>query len=488
LDPPRPTFLDEGRDCVATENLRRICNRPYLWASRHDADCTRGVKRTLDEEAELIDLLKQQKNAVVFLRDVIGLNFAVQDEPHGDAPPVWAKQTSIWRDPATLAKLCGGPYTPVLKPEQLHPEAPASTPCPVRTYGNVGIGSSPPTSSVVKLSSPSEGLRKRVADMQADLQTILSRKRTVRNEDLQPTPPSDNGSERAEDGLLLFPPSQYDLEYAAEDPPPLPLLTPSEIGEDPVDEEMARPAVVSCHVTEITNTRVTPMRSDRGFPDILRKLVFCTGVHSNVVLDFDLGSSSPIVNGTPMSNRFLIESPNYHQSIKAGMAVFEAAAPVHVQSIGTQCNLVICTPAQAAALKAYIRRHLPFTKMDMFTELFTNLVWDIAVFVFYHVVLAILSYFIGFMMSYKHESIRAAIIRPGDVHDYYAGHPVQIIKTCFVVGTVCMFLVCPVWDLLRRMDAERRTQLYTVIAVAMYMYAGAVESAETWTQFPVIYA
>jgi hypothetical protein len=275
-------------------------------------------------------------------------------------------------------------------------------------------------------------LRMRVADMQAQIGALLVREGSVRNKDLQPSSPLDDGSEQDADNSLPVIPSQDDA---------------------------------GC---------------DRGFPDILQKLVLYTGAHGNVVLDFDLRTSSPIVNGTPMSNRFMIESPTYHQSIKARMAVLEAAAPVHIQSIGTQCNLVIRTPTQAAKLKEYIRSHLSYTRSYLFVDIFTNLVWDAFVFVLYHIVLAIPSYFIGVMMSDKHDSIREAVIVPSKAYEYFTTHPVQMIKPCVVVGTVGLFLVfLPVWDVLRRLDSERRTQFYTALVVVGYMYVGAVESADT---------
>ncbi|KAF1835111.1 hypothetical protein BDW02DRAFT_568396 [Decorospora gaudefroyi] len=125
-----PRFLTKQEIQTATRNLKRTCSLPNGWAARHDPDYTRGIKRTPEEESELAELLKQQDRAAEFLLDVIGLDFAAQDEPQDGVTPVWAKLVSIWHDPGTLAKLCSS-STPGME-ESPGPVDVEDTTCPKR--------------------------------------------------------------------------------------------------------------------------------------------------------------------------------------------------------------------------------------------------------------------------------------------------------------------------------------------------------------------
>jgi hypothetical protein len=507
-----PQFLTREEIAVATENLPRTYNRPYLWASRLDPDCSRGVKRSLAEDTEVIDLLKQQDNSVVFLRNVVGLDFAAQDEAQGGETPIWAKRGSIWKDPETLATLYGGQPTPALesgessaaapdstpcpiRPETLvelcdeqptpvleqepsSPEAPDPTPCPVRNYGSVSIGSSPSEPSFVTVANTPNDIRKRLTYMHAQLGVLISKSTIVRNENLPPFPPLKDEFAWVEEELPSFPPSEDsedsedDFEYAAEDLPSLPPLTPSEDGSLQSDEE---------------EEPVTLPRSGGGFPDILRKLVLYTGPRGVVRLDLFPDSSSPVVNGSLQNGHFLIESPTYHKSIQARLAELEAAG-VHIPPE------VVLTIAESADLKFFMRRHLLFTQTDLIVEIVANLIWDIINFAFHHVVLTIPSYLVGIMMADKHDFIRESVIRPRDVTEWLDHRPDRKLIISFAVATVTeliwviILFVDPLWAMWRRMSAEGRGHVVMGLTIACYMYADAIESAETWRQFPMILA
>jgi hypothetical protein len=75
-----PRFLTKHEIAIASLNLRDAANRPFGWGYEHDPEGQLAVQRSEDEEAELTCFLKQQSRAATFLRDVVGLDFAAQDE------------------------------------------------------------------------------------------------------------------------------------------------------------------------------------------------------------------------------------------------------------------------------------------------------------------------------------------------------------------------------------------------------------------------
>jgi hypothetical protein len=229
----------------------------------------------------------------------------------------------------------------------------------------------------VTVANTPNDIRKRQTDMHAQLGVLISKSTIVRNENLPPFPPLEDEFAWVEEELPSFPPSEDsedDFEYAAEDLPP---LTPPGDGSLQSDEE---------------EEPVTPPRSGGSFPDILRKLVLYTGPRGTVRLGLFPDSSSPVVNGSTQNGHFLIESPTYHKSIQARLAELEATG-VYVP------REIVLTLAEATDLKVFMRRHLSFTQTDLIVEIVANLIWDVLVFAFHHVVLAIPSYLFGIVTT-----------------------------------------------------------------------------------------
>jgi hypothetical protein len=100
-----PRFLTKEQIQIATTNLRHAANDPDGWGCRHDPCAKLAVTRSVEEDAELTDLLNQQDRTMTFLMDVIGLDFAVQDDKNTDLVPLWTEHAVVHQVPATPARV-----------------------------------------------------------------------------------------------------------------------------------------------------------------------------------------------------------------------------------------------------------------------------------------------------------------------------------------------------------------------------------------------
>lgn len=99
-----PRYLTTLEITIATANLSDIANEPFGWGYEHDPICALSVRRTADEQAALVDMLKQQDRDVTFLKKVIGLDFSAQDDKIDGNVPIWIERASIEAMPITLVK------------------------------------------------------------------------------------------------------------------------------------------------------------------------------------------------------------------------------------------------------------------------------------------------------------------------------------------------------------------------------------------------
>ena len=111
-----PRFLTKDETAIATVNLRYATNQSSEWSYRHDPECKLGIKGLASDKAGLTNLLRQQGRAASFLKDIIGLDFAAQDEvaAQDDFIPIWIERTLLTTTPST-------PIIPP-KPSPIHTE------------------------------------------------------------------------------------------------------------------------------------------------------------------------------------------------------------------------------------------------------------------------------------------------------------------------------------------------------------------------------
>jgi hypothetical protein len=229
---------------------------------------------------------------MLLLQEVIGLDFACQDEPQGGATPICVKRGSIWNDPESLEKLCAlslpatGTESSVV--------GGSNTPCQVR---NAPVAYSSSTSGSVAVSNtPNQDLSKRISNMQASLAAKISAT-TVRDEDLQPFPPSEDCSDHAEED------------------------TPTPAGD---------------------NVSTSGGQGLTGLPQ--QYVLFSRGSNS-AVFGTETSESSPVVDAAFIRNH-LVESPLYERTMEAaasyviGGAITSMSHELTYQTIIRPCEVV----------------------------------------------------------------------------------------------------------------------------------------------------
>jgi hypothetical protein len=95
-----PRFLSKHEIAIASLNLRDAAKRPFGWGYVHDPDGALAAQRSTDEEAELMEFLTRQGRFMTFLRDVVGLDFASQDDAEEGLTPIWVKRNHSDTEPS----------------------------------------------------------------------------------------------------------------------------------------------------------------------------------------------------------------------------------------------------------------------------------------------------------------------------------------------------------------------------------------------------
>jgi hypothetical protein len=107
-----PRFLSKHEIAIASLNLRDAATRPFGWGYVHDPDGALAAQRSTDEEAELMEFLTRQGRFMTFLRDVVGLDFASQDNAEDGLTPIWVKRNHRDTEPSTPSE----PMMPLTPP------------------------------------------------------------------------------------------------------------------------------------------------------------------------------------------------------------------------------------------------------------------------------------------------------------------------------------------------------------------------------------
>lgn len=135
-----PRYLSQEEIVMASDKLQDITNEVSQWSVEFDSSCRLGVKRSVDEQSVLAEYLEQQNRNMTLLKEVMGLDFAAQDDKRGTSVPIWdsgrqetvniaietpKKMTMLPTPPSTVEKKSQSPHPYSISPVA-NPASPSS--------------------------------------------------------------------------------------------------------------------------------------------------------------------------------------------------------------------------------------------------------------------------------------------------------------------------------------------------------------------------
>ncbi|KAF1849635.1 uncharacterized protein K460DRAFT_399748 [Cucurbitaria berberidis CBS 394.84] len=410
-------FLTKEEIQIATENLRLTCDMPHGWAYRHDPDCSHGVKRTLGEESRLTDLLQRQDRAAVFLHDVIGLDFATQDQPGANVAPIWIKR-------ASLAPLFG-PFQLVDFDEDKGGQA--------NTFDNGRYASS-------------------TSDFDADYEhPNIDREDISSASELQNhTDFSNNfGQESVSQPDV---PSEKTCTTAGEETPD---STDSVLLEADGSGfgELSRGLIIHAGIDEFENTPV----SEDVVDDSL-------SINEDSFLEQSFVVASPLYVQPPDAREPALIAREKETTVTCEQALEKAV--VKVEEIVEAASEAFQNMAPITPVKAEPRYPL-FGAIH-------NATAYVVTFIEQHVRIALPSCSVGYLMAATCPEVQNHIIRPADIMLFCSSYPERV-GALFIAGlAVCPFILLPIWVLVEAGGPSRVRQMIMMVVIAGYVYLGAL--------------